>query len=81
MVVKFDGKFANDILKGFTANPKYILNRNYYDKKGSVYFQQLMEHTYYYPTNAKMAIFENNKTDICNLRTTDPKEAHQTITS
>ncbi len=62
-----NNEFATDIKKGLTAKNKYIPDRQYYDDKGSIYFQELMAHEDYYPTNSEYEIFEKNKIEICNI--------------
>ncbi len=60
-------EFAKDILTGFTSKQKFIPDRDYYDEKGSRYFQQLMAHQDYYPTKCEHEIFQENKQEICQL--------------
>ncbi len=62
-----DNTFANDIKKGLSAKRKFIPDRDYYDDKGSVYFQELMAHPDYYVTDAEFEILQKYKTDIVNI--------------
>jgi len=59
--------FANDIKKGLTAKNKYIPDRDYYDDKGSVYFQKLMHNPDYYVYNSELEVFKSYKNDFINL--------------
>ena len=56
--------FAEDIKKGLSAKHKYIPDRDYYDDRGSLYFQELMAFDDYYVTKAEYEIFETFKTEI-----------------
>ena len=69
-----NNEFALDITKGLTAKNKYIPDRQYYDDKGSIYFQELMAHEDYYPTNSEYEIFKNHKTEICNIFSKENKQ-------
>jgi len=59
--------FASDIKKGLTAKNKFIPDRDYYDDKGSVFFQELMHNPDYYVYNSELEIFETYKNDIANI--------------
>ena len=61
-----ENSFENDILKGFTAKNKYIPDRDYYDDRGSVYFQELMHNKDYYVFNSELEIFNKYKNEIIN---------------
>jgi dimethylhistidine N-methyltransferase len=69
-----DKLFADDIRKGLTNKNKFIPDRQYYDERGSVYFQELMSSPDYYVTNSELEIFEKHKTEICNLLSSQDKE-------
>ena len=49
--------FTKDILKGLTANPKFLQSKYFYDTKGDLLFQKIMQAEEYYLTNADMEIF------------------------
>jgi len=57
--------FAEDIRKGLTAEHKYIPDRQYYDDRGSVYFQELMATPDYYVTSSELEIFKTYKSELC----------------
>ncbi len=69
-----NNEFALDVKKGLTAKNKYIPDRQYYDDRGSIYFQELMVNEYYYPTNSEYEIFENYKSEICKIFTYNNKK-------
>ena len=62
-----DNEFAQDILEGLTAKNKFIPDRQYYDDRGSVYFQDLMNDERYYVTPAELSIFEAYKKEWVQL--------------
>ena len=59
--------FTNDIKKGLTAKNKFIPDRDYYDDRGSVYFQELMHNPDYYVYNSELEILETYKNDIIDI--------------
>ncbi len=69
-----DKQFAKDIKLGLTNKNKFIPDRQYYDDKGSVYFQELMSSSEYYVTDSEYEIFDNYKTALCEIFTKDTKE-------
>ena len=62
-----DTQFAKDIKFGLTNKHKFIPDRQYYDDKGSVYFQELMSSPNYYVTDSEFEIFDNYKQELCNI--------------
>lgn len=56
--------FLNDVLKGLQSSPKYLDSKYFYDKKGDELFQKIMDSDEYYLTNAEMAIFSEQTSDI-----------------
>ena len=56
--------FAEDVLKGLSARPKYLLSKYFYDDEGSRIFQQIMQMPEYYLTDCEMEIFKTQKQDI-----------------
>ncbi|MGC9374360.1 MAG: L-histidine N(alpha)-methyltransferase [Bacteroidales bacterium] len=49
--------FAQDTLKGFSANPKFLLPKYFYDDNGSRIFQDIMQMPEYYLTDCEYEIF------------------------
>ncbi|MCF6331122.1 MAG: L-histidine N(alpha)-methyltransferase [Sulfurimonas sp.] len=68
-----DKKFAKDIKKGLTSKNKFIPDRQYYDEKGSEFFQELMSSPDYYVTDCELEIFESYKTEICKKVSSEKK--------
>jgi len=50
-------QFANDVLAGLNATPKYLEAKYFYDNAGDELFQEIMNCPEYYPTNCEMDIF------------------------
>jgi len=69
-----DIQFANDIKLGLTNKNKFIPDRQYYDNKGSIYFQELMSSSDYYVTDSEYEIFDNYKAELCKVFTKDTNE-------
>ena len=57
-------KFAKDTLEGFSASPKYLSSKYFYDTKGSRIFQDIMQMPEYYLTDCELEIFETKKQEI-----------------
>ncbi|WP_247237134.1 L-histidine N(alpha)-methyltransferase [Telluribacter sp. SYSU D00476] len=55
---------AEDILKGFSAEEKYIPSKYFYDDEGSRLFQKIMEMPEYYLTRSEMEILSVQSADI-----------------
>ena len=55
---------AADTLRGFSANPKFLLSKYFYDDAGSSIFQDIMKMPEYYLTNCEFEIFSNNTKEI-----------------
>jgi len=55
-----------EILEGFSSNPKYIPSKYFYDDEGSRIFQKIMRMDEYYLTDCEYEIFENKKENILN---------------
>ncbi|MEM9678798.1 MAG: L-histidine N(alpha)-methyltransferase [Bacteroidota bacterium] len=51
-----DNTFANDVLKGLTADDKHLSSKYFYDDNGSRIFQEIMNMPEYYLTNAEFEI-------------------------
>ena len=50
--------FAEDILYGLSATPKFLSSKYFYDDEGSRLFQQIMDLPEYYLTRAEFEIFQ-----------------------
>ncbi len=59
-------EFLQDILKGLSSNPKYILSKYFYDAKGSKIFQDIMQMPEYYLTDCELEIFKTQQNQILN---------------
>lgn len=60
----FASAFEEDVYKGLTGFPKYLLSKYIYDKKGDRLFQQIMEMPEYYLTNCEYSILEKHRSEI-----------------
>ena len=49
--------FAEEILGGVTATPKYLPSKYFYDKTGDAIFQEIMHCEEYYPFDCELEIF------------------------
>jgi len=67
-------QFAQDILKGLSANKKFLSSKYFYDDKGSRIFQQIMQMPEYYLTDCELEIFKTQKQEIFNAIT--KKDTH-----
>jgi L-histidine Nalpha-methyltransferase len=56
--------FAEDVLRGLSASPKYLLSKYFYDDEGSRLFQEIMRLPEYYLTRAEQEIFSNQTKEI-----------------
>jgi len=54
-------QFALDVRAGLSSSPKYLPSRYFYDEKGDLLFQQIMELDEYYPTRCEMDVFNTHK--------------------
>src|SRR3954468_2285118 len=59
--------FYQDVLRGLTATNKYLDSKYFYDAKGDVLFQQIMNCHEYYPTNCEMEILREQSARIIQL--------------
>jgi L-histidine Nalpha-methyltransferase len=57
-------EFANDVLKGLSANPKHLLSKYFYDERGSELFKKIMHMPEYYLTDCEMEIIKTHKQNI-----------------
>ena len=67
----FQSAFEEDVYKGLTSFPKYLLSKYIYDQKGDKLFQQIMEMPEYYLTNCELNILEHHKTAIAEIFNTE----------
>lgn len=51
-------QFAEDVLTGLSATPKYLSSKYFYDDEGSRLFQEIMKLPEYYLTGCEQEIFE-----------------------
>ena len=56
--------FAIDVDLGFSDEKKYLSSKYFYDDKGSLLFQQIMELPEYYLTKAELNVFQTKSLDI-----------------
>ncbi|GAB3170628.1 L-histidine N(alpha)-methyltransferase [Telluribacter humicola] len=59
-----DSPFRQDVLKGLSSNPKYLLPKYFYDAKGDQLFQQIMGCPEYYLTRAEEEILRTQSRQI-----------------
>jgi L-histidine Nalpha-methyltransferase len=59
--------FAQDTLKGLTANTKYLLPKYFYDDNGSRIFQNIMQMPEYYLTDCEFEIFTRHQSEMKDL--------------
>ena len=63
----FASAFEEDVYKGLTSYPKYLLSKYFYDKKGDALFQKIMELEEYYLTGCEYAILKKHAAEISSL--------------
>lgn len=51
--------FAEDVEKGLTSNPKFLLPKYFYDSKGSELFEEITRLEEYYPTEVERSIIQD----------------------
>ncbi|MFO7829234.1 MAG: L-histidine N(alpha)-methyltransferase, partial [Bacteroidales bacterium] len=59
--------FAQDTLKGLSANQKFLLPKYFYDDNGSRIFQDIMQMPEYYLTDCEFEIFTQYKSEMKDL--------------
>src|SRR5262249_4443034 len=59
--------FARDVIAGFTAKPKTLSPKYFYDEIGSQLFEQITELPEYYPTRCELAILGKHAAEIARL--------------
>lgn len=65
--------FAQDVLKGLSANPKLLPSQYFYNEKGDAIFQQIMKMPSYYLTGCEYEILEREKEQILKVFSKDNK--------
>ncbi|PRX47994.1 L-histidine N(alpha)-methyltransferase [Salegentibacter salegens] len=63
----FQSAFEEDVYKGLTSFPKYLLSKYIYDEKGDKLFQQIMAMPEYYLTNCELNILDKHKSAIAEI--------------
>lgn len=63
----FASAFEEDCFKGITSNPKYLLSKYIYDKKGDRLFQDIMSLPEYYLTTCEYEILNLHSEEIAAL--------------
>lgn len=56
--------FAEDVLEGLSANPKYLSSKYFYDDEGSRLFQEIMKLPEYYLTRSEHEILSDQTEEI-----------------
>ena len=56
--------FADDVLRGLAATPKFLSSKYFYDDEGSRLFQEIMKLPEYYLTRAEFEIFQTQTQEI-----------------
>jgi dimethylhistidine N-methyltransferase len=59
--------FAEDVLTGLTAQPKWMAAKHFYDAEGSRLFERIMELPEYYPTRSEMRTLRDHADAIAKL--------------
>ncbi|MCZ6901144.1 MAG: L-histidine N(alpha)-methyltransferase [Bacteroidetes bacterium] len=62
-----DNNFAEDVRKGLSSSPKYLLSKYFYNQKGDKLFKQIMALDEYYITNSEFEIFNSSKEGFLKL--------------
>ena len=60
-------QFFQDVLKGLTANPKYLYSKYFYDDRGDEIFREIMHSPEYYLTNCELEIFKTRCKEIAEI--------------
>ena len=61
---KYETAFEEDVAKGLTSFPKYLLSKYIYDEKGDKLFQKIMNMPEYYLTNCELGILQSHTASI-----------------
>ncbi len=65
--ISFASAFEEDCFRGLTSNPKYLLSKYIYDKKGDRLFQDIMALPEYYLTQCEYDILDTHAGDIAQM--------------
>ncbi len=65
-----DQRFARDIKKGLSSNPKFIPSKYFYDQEGDRLFQEIMRMEEYYLTDCELEILKANQARLEKLFST-----------
>lgn len=57
-------QFAQDVLSGLSSQPKFLSSKYFYNKKGDLLFQKIMELDEYYLTRSEFEILDTHKQEI-----------------
>jgi len=67
-------QFHKDVYTGLTDFPKHLSSKYFYDAKGDMLFQEIMDMPEYYLTNSEYKILDKFKDEICRVFFKDSKE-------
>ena len=70
-ILALNKDFAEDVLSGLSASPKFLSSRYFYDENGDRLFQQIMELPEYYLTRCEYEILNSEKEAIRQLFSND----------
>lgn len=59
-----DTTFKQDVAEGLTTHPKHLSSKYFYDERGDLLFQMIMEMPGYYLTRAEFNILQENRESI-----------------
>jgi len=59
--------FAEDVVKGLSAHPKWLSAKHFYDAEGSRLFERITTLPEYYPTRSETSILRDRAPDIASL--------------
>ncbi|WP_373060162.1 L-histidine N(alpha)-methyltransferase [Zunongwangia sp. H14] len=65
--IAYEPTFEEDVRKGLTVYPKYLLSKYIYDQKGDKLFQQIMDMPEYYLTRSEFEILRKNTQAISEI--------------
>jgi len=59
--------FSEDVFKGLTSSPKYLMSKYFYDEEGDHLFNEIMNLEEYYLTNCEFEILSAHKSELLEL--------------
>jgi len=59
--------FSEDILRGLTSEPKFLLSKYFYNQEGDRLFNEIMKLDEYYLTRCEFEIIESNRNEFLDL--------------